>query len=68
VSLGDVFKRIFGGSQSRDDESEQQEEFGAADRGVDDLKNRVADPYGGDVNAVAHELEGEFRPPRDPNP
>jgi hypothetical protein len=66
VSLGDVIKRIFGGSQSRDDESDEQEEYGAPDRGVADLKGRVADPYGGDLNAVAHELEDER--PRDPNP
>jgi hypothetical protein len=66
VSLGDVFKRIFKGSQSRDDESVEQEEFGATDRGVEDLKERVADPYGGDLNAVAHELEDVG--PRDPNP
>jgi hypothetical protein len=65
VSLGDVFKRIFQGSESRDDEAEAQEEFGARDRGVADLKEHVKDPYGGDLNAVAHELEDR---PRDPNP
>lgn len=67
MSLGNIIKRIFGGSQSRDDESDEQEEFGATDRGVADLKERVADPYGGDINAVAHELEG-MQGPRDPNP
>lgn len=68
MSLGSIIKRILGGSESRDDESEQQEEFGATDRGVDDLKGRPADPYGGDINAAAHELSDEFRAPRDPNP
>ena len=65
MSLGSVIKRIFGGSQSRDDESVEQEEFGAPDRGVADLHERVADPYGGDLGAVEHELEDK---PRDPNP
>jgi hypothetical protein len=65
VGIGDVIKRIFGGSQSRDDESDEREEYGATDRGVTDLRNRPADPYGGDINAVAHELEDT---PRDPNP
>jgi hypothetical protein len=64
VSVGSVIKRIFGGSQSRDDESVEQEEFGAADRGVTDLRD-PKDPYGGDLGAVAHELEEK---PRDPNP
>jgi hypothetical protein len=66
VSVGSVIRRIFGGSQSRDDESVEQEEYGATDRGVTDLKGRVADPYGGDINAVAHELQDDT--PRDPNP
>jgi hypothetical protein len=65
VSVGSVIRRIFGGSQSRDDESVEQEEFGAADRGVTDLRDRPADAYGGDLGAVAHELEEK---PRDPNP
>jgi hypothetical protein len=61
-----MFKRIFKGSQSRDDESAEQEEYGATDPGVEDLTHRMSDPYGGDRNAVAHELE-DFKP-RDPNP
>jgi hypothetical protein len=65
MSLGDVIRRILGGSQSRDDESDEQEEYGAPDRGVTELKQRVADPYGGDINAVAHDLEDR---PSDPNP
>jgi hypothetical protein len=65
VSIGSLIKKILGGSQSRDDESDEQEEYGATDRGVADLRGRVADPYGGDVNAVAHELEDK---PHDPNP
>ena len=68
MSLGSLIKRILGGSQSRDDESDEQEEYGAQDRGVADLEGRVADPYGGDINAVAHELEDGFEAPRDPNP
>jgi hypothetical protein len=65
MSLANAIKRLFGGSESRDDEAEQQEEFGASDRGVADLKERVADPYGGDLGAVSHALEDR---PRDPNP
>jgi hypothetical protein len=67
VSLGSLIKRILGGGQSRDDESDEQEEYGARDRGVADLEGRSADPYGGD-NAVAHALEDGFEAPRDPNP
>ncbi len=68
MNLGSIIRRIFGGSESRDDESDQQEEFGATDRGVADLEGRPADPYGGDVNAVAHELRDDFKAPPDPNP
>ena len=65
MSLGSTIKRIFGGRLSPDDESDEQEEYGAPDPGVTDLK-RPADPYGGDLNAVEHELEDKG--PRDPNP
>jgi hypothetical protein len=65
VSLGSTIKRIFGGKASPDDESDEQEEYGAPDPGVTELR-RPADPYGGDLNAVAHELEDKG--PRDPNP
>jgi hypothetical protein len=65
VTLGSAIKRIFGGRLSPDDESDQQEEYGAPDRGLTDLK-RPADPYGGDLHAVEHELEDKG--PRDPNP
>ena len=67
MTLGSMIKRILGGSQSPDDESDEQEEFRAPDPGVEDLENNPADPYGGDLGAVAHELEG-FKAPPDPNP
>ncbi len=67
MSLGTMIKRILGGSPSPDDESVEQEEFGAPDPGVADLEHRPSDPYGGDLGAVAHELEG-FKAPPDPNP
>ncbi len=68
MSIGSTIKKLFGGSESRDDESTQQEEFGAEDRGTADLHDRVADPYGGDLGAVGHELHDDFSAPRDPNP
>ncbi len=68
MSIGSTIKKLFGGSESRDDESAQQEEFGADDRGTADLHDRVADPYGGDLGAVGHELHDDFSAPRDPNP
>lgn len=67
MSLASTLKRIFGGRVSPDDQSDEQEEFGAPDPGVTELRRRVADPYGGDLNAVAHELE-DLKGPRDPNP
>ena len=35
-----MIKRILGSGQNPDDESDQQEEFGAPDPGVADLENR----------------------------
>lgn len=67
MSLASTIKRIFGGRLSPDDESDEQEEYGAPDAGVTDLKRRPVDLRGGDVNAVERELD-EFRRPRDPNP
>ena len=66
MSIGSTIKKLFGGSESRDDESTQQEEFGAEDRGAADLHDRVADPYGGDLGAVgaraARRLQRAARP------
>ena len=69
MSLGDVFKRIFHGGANPDDESAEQEEYRAGDPGVAELRHHDADPLGGggDLNAVAHELENDYKP-RDPNP
>ena len=67
MSLGSVLKRIFGGRLTPEEELDEQEEYGAPDPGVTDLKTRPVDLRGGDVNAVEHELE-DFERPRDPNP
>ena len=66
MSLVDSIKSMFQRGPSRDEESAEQEEYGQSDPGVTELRRKVADPYGGDLNAVAHDLE-DFKP-RDPNP
>jgi hypothetical protein len=69
MSIGDVFRRIFGGGGlSRDDESAEQEEYGVADRGEAELRGREPDPVRPGAESVSHALEDEFKAPRDPNP
>jgi hypothetical protein len=69
MSIVDTIKRIFsGGGVSRDDESDEQEEFGAPDRGVAELHGREPDPLRPGAGSVGDALEDEFRAPRDPAP
>lgn len=69
MSIVDTIKRIFsGGGVSRDEESDEQEEFGVGDRGESELRGREPDPYRTAAPNVADALEDEFKAPRDPNP
>jgi hypothetical protein len=69
MSISDVIKRIFGGGgPSRDDESDEQEEFGAPDRGEAELRGQEPEPFTLGAESVSHELDDEFKAPPDPNP
>jgi hypothetical protein len=68
MSIGDVIKRIFGGAAKPDDESAEQEEFGAPDPGEADLHDRQPEPFRWGAEPVADALDDEFKPPADPAP
>jgi hypothetical protein len=68
MTITDVIKRIFGGGLSPDDEADEQEELGAPDPGVADLRGREPEPFTLAAEDVSHALEDDFKPPRDPNP
>jgi hypothetical protein len=69
MSITDVIKRIFGGKGlSRDDESDEQEEFGVADPGAAQLRGQEPEPFTLGAESVADSLDDEFKAPRDPNP